>query len=101
MATINKVSVCVCKPTLHALCTDQTKDQGKWDGKRECCVIIYASDAFDGRFVRKPISCVELTADTTAPRFQLYVRCAGPCHPRGGCHAPFPVSGASVAQGAV
>ena len=24
-----------------------------------------------------------------APRFQLYVRCAGPCHASGGCRAPF------------
>ena len=36
-----------------------------------------------------------------APRFQLYVRCAGPCHARGGCRAPVSVSGSSVAQGAV
>ena len=34
-----------------------------------------------------------------APRFQLYLRCAGPCRARGGSCAP--VSGASVAQGAV
>ena len=34
-----------------------------------------------------------------APRFQLYMRCAGPCRARDGCRAP--VSGASVAQGAV
>ena len=31
-----------------------------------------------------------------APRFQLYMRCTGPCRARGGCRAP--VSGASVAQ---
>ena len=36
-----------------------------------------------------------------APRFQLYVRCAGPRRARGGCRAPVSVSGASVAQGAV
>ena len=36
-----------------------------------------------------------------APRFQLYVRCAGPCRARGGCRAPVSVSGASVAQGAM
>ena len=35
------------------------------------------------------------------PRFQLYVRCAGPCRARGGCRAPVSVSGASVAQGGV
>ena len=37
--------------------------------------------------------------DAAAPRFQLYVRCAGPCRAHGGCRAP--VSGATVAQGAV
>ena len=37
---------------------------------------------------------------TSAPRFQLYVRCAaGPSRARGGCCAP--VSGALVSQGAV
>ena len=36
-----------------------------------------------------------------APRFQLYVRCAGPCRARGGSLPPVSVFGASVAQGAV
>ena len=36
-----------------------------------------------------------------APRFQLYVRCAGSCRARGGCRAPVSVSGASVTQGAL
>ena len=36
-----------------------------------------------------------------APRFQLYVRCAGPCRAHGGSRAPVSVSGASVAQGPV
>ena len=36
-----------------------------------------------------------------AHRFQLYVRCAGPCRARDGCRAAVFVGGASVAQGAV
>ena len=36
-----------------------------------------------------------------APRFQLYVCCAGPCCARGGYCVAASVAGASVAQGAV
>ena len=36
-----------------------------------------------------------------ASRFQLYVRCPGPCRARGGSRAPVSASGASVAQRAV
>ena len=35
------------------------------------------------------------------PRFQLYVRCAGPCRSRAGCRAAMSVVSASVAQAAV
>ena len=36
-----------------------------------------------------------------APRFQLCVRCAGPCRARGGCRAAVSVAGALLALGVV